>query len=147
MNTDQKAVAKTTPKNSIRDLLQGDEFKRQVSKVLPRTITPERFARVALTATFRNPRLLECSRESLLQCLMDLSSMGLEPDGRRAHLIPFKDKRSGELICTLIIDYKGIAELVRKHGDVAHIHCDVVGENDEFACRFGTAGKLEHVPT
>ncbi len=145
MNTDQKAVAKTTPKNSIRDLLQGDEFKRQVSKVLPRTITPERFARVALTATFRNPRLLECSRESLLQCLMDLSSMGLEPDGRRAHLIPFKDK-NGVYQCSLIIDYKGIAELVRRHGDVAHIHCDVVGANDEFQCRFGTGGKLEHTP-
>ena len=146
MNTDQTAVAKTTPKNTIRDLLQGDEFKRQVAKALPRTISPDRFARVALTATFRNPKLLNCTRESLLQCLMDLSAMGLEPDGRRAHLIPFKDKRSGDLICTLIVDYKGIAELVRRHGDVAHIHCDVVGENDQFEYRFGTGGKLEHVP-
>jgi recombination protein RecT len=132
MNTDQTAVAKTTPKNTIRDLLQGDEFKRQVAKALPRTISPERFARIALTATFRNPKLLNCTQASLLQCLMDLSAMGLEPDGRRAHLIPFKDKKSGDLICTLIVDYKGIAELVRRHGDVAHIHCDVVGENDHF---------------
>jgi recombination protein RecT len=141
MNTDQKTVAKTAPKTSIRDILQGDEFKRQVAKALPRTISPDRFIRIALTATFRNPKLLNCSRESLLQCLMDLSAMGLEPDGRRAHLIPFKDQ------CTLIIDYKGIAELVRRHGDVAHIHCDVVGENDEFECRYGTGGKLEHKPS
>jgi recombination protein RecT len=140
MNTDQKAVAKTSPKNTIRDILQGDEFKRQVAKALPRTISPDRFIRVALTATFRNPKLLNCTRESLLQCLMDLSAMGLEPDGRRAHLIPYKDQ------CTLIVDYKGIAELVRRHGDVAHIHCDVVGEHDQFECRFGTSGKLEHVP-
>jgi recombination protein RecT len=146
MNTDQKAVAKTTPKNTIRDILQGDEFKRQVSKALPRTISPDRFVRIALTATFRNPKLLNCTRESLLQCLMDLGAMGLEPDGRRAHLIPFMDKRSGNLECTLIVDYKGIAELVRRHGDVSHIHCDVVGENDAFECRFGSHGILDHTP-
>jgi recombination protein RecT len=143
---DQKTVAKTTPKSTIRDILQGDEFKRQVAKALPRTISPDRFIRIALTATFRTPKLLDCSRESLLQCLMDLSAMGLEPDGRRAHLIPYRNKKTGELICTLIIDYKGIAELVRRHGDVAHIHCDVVGENDAFEYRFGTGGLLEHKP-
>ena len=146
MNTDQTAVAKTTPKNTIRDILQGDEFKRQVAKALPKTIAPDRFVRIALTATFRNPKLLNCSQASLLQCLMDLSAMGLEPDGRRAHLIPFKDKRSGEIICTLIVDYKGIAELVRRHGDVASIHCDVVGENDHFEYRFGSHGALDHKP-
>jgi recombinational DNA repair protein RecT len=72
---------------------------------------------------------------------MELSAMGLEPDGRRAHLVPYKDE------CTLLLDYKGIAELVRRYADVVHIHCDVVGENDHFEYRFGTGGKLEHVPS
>lgn len=143
MNTDQ---AKTTPKNTIRDLLQGDDFKRQIAKALPRTISPDRFARIALTATFRNPKLLNCTRESLLQCLMELSAMGLEPDGRRAHLIPRKNKDTGDLVCTLMVDYKGIAELVRRHGDVSSIHCDVVGENDHFEYRFGSHGALDHKP-
>ena len=104
-----KELAKT-PKSLIRDVLQGEEFKRQIARALPRTMSPERFARIALTATYKNPKLLNCTRESLLQCLMELSAIGLEPDGRRAHLIPFKDQ------CTLIIDYKGIAELIRRNG-------------------------------
>ena len=140
MNIDRTVVK---PK-SIRDVIQGDEFKRQIAKVLPKTISAERFARIAITATFRQPKLLECSEASLLKCLMDLSAMGLEPDGRRAHLVPFKDRNNG-YHCSLIVDYKGIAELVRRHGDVAHIHCDCVHENDDFECSFGTGGRLRHV--
>jgi recombination protein RecT len=127
-------------KLQIRDLLQGEEFKRQVARALPRTMNPERFARIALTTTYKNPKLLSCTRESLRECLIELSAIGLEPDGRRAHLIPYGEK------CTLIIDYKGIAELIRRNGDVSYIHCDVVGENDTFVCRFGTGGRLEHIP-
>lgn len=134
-----KQVAK--PKAQIRDLLLGEQFRSQIVKALPRHMNPERFARIALTATYKNPKLLNCTQESLLNCLLELSAIGLEPDGRRAHLIPFKDQ------CTLLIDYKGIAELVRRNGDVAYIHCDVVGENDHFDYRFGTGGKLEHIPS
>ena len=103
-------------------------------------MSPERFVRIALTATYRNPKLLSCSQESFFNCLMQLGAMGLEPDGRRAHLIPFGNE------CTLIVDYKGIAELLRRNGDVAAIHCDVVGSNDTFEIRFGTRGILDHVP-
>src|SRR4029077_7715249 len=99
-----------------------------------------RFTRMALTATFINPKLIHCTQVSLFNCLMRLCELGLEPDGRRAHLIPYGDT------CTLLIDYKGIAELIRRNGEVAHIHCDVVGVNDYFEYRFGTGGKLEHVP-
>lgn len=66
-----------------------------------------------------------------MQCLLDLSSYGLEPDGRRAHLIPFGDK------CTLIIDYKGLAELAMRTGIVSKLHADVICENDEFAYDMG----------
>jgi recombination protein RecT len=134
------------PKAQIRDLLLGEKFKSQIVKALPRHMNPERFARIALTATYKNPKLLDCTQESLLNCLLELSAIGLEPDGRRAHLIPFKDNRTRTTVCTLLIDYKGIAELLRRNGDVAYIHCDVVGENDHFLYRFGTGGKLEHIP-
>jgi recombinational DNA repair protein RecT len=74
-----------------------------------------------------------------------LGGWGIEPDGRRAHLIPFYHKDRG-YECTLIIDYRGISEVLRRNGDVSAIHCDVVGENDQFEIRFGTRGILDHVP-
>jgi recombination protein RecT len=119
------------PKNDIRSLIGSDKFREQVAAALPAHLTPERFARVCLTALTRTPKLMECTRESLLRCLMDCSALGIEPDGRRAHLIPFgKD-------CTLIIDYKGLVELIRRSGEVAAIRAETVCEADEFAWENG----------
>jgi recombination protein RecT len=116
----------------IRSLIASDKFKEQCAAALPKHLTADRFARVALTALTRNPKLRDCTRESLLRCLMDCSALGIEPDGRRAHLIPYKDQ------CTLIIDYKGLIELVRRSGDVAAIRAETVCENDGFDWENGT---------
>jgi recombination protein RecT len=116
----------------IRSLIASDKFKEQCAAALPKHLTADRFARVALTALTRNPKLQDCTRESLLRCLMDCSALGIEPDGRRAHLIPYKDQ------CTLIIDYKGLIELVRRSGDVAAIRAETVCENDGFDWENGT---------
>src|SRR5262245_17395951 len=138
-------IAKKSARTEMRDLLQGENFKRQLAAALPNAISPERFVRIALTATYKNPKLLQCSQESFFNCLLQLGAMGLEPDGRKAHLIPFFHKDRG-YECTLIVDYRGIAEVLRRNGDVSAIHCDVVGENDQFEIRFGTRGILDHVP-
>lgn len=123
---------------TIKGWLQSQQFLAEVARALPRHMTPERFVRIALTATTRTPDLLNCTPASVLRCLMDLSALGLEPDGRRAHLIPYKrNQKSGNgwvttLECQLIVDYKGIVELVLRSGDVSRIHADVVCENDDF---------------
>jgi len=64
---------------------------------------------------------------------MQLSQWGLEPDGRRAHLIPFRNNKRGTVECQLILDYKGLVELAMRSGTVANIHADVVCENDQFS--------------
>jgi recombination protein RecT len=106
-----------------------------------------RFIRAALNTTMRQPELLQCTQESFFRCMLDLSSYGLEADGRRAHLIPFRNsKNGGQLECQLIIDYKGIAELVRRSGDVSYIHADVVYERDEWDFAYGPGAFLKHKP-
>lgn len=122
-------------KNDLRSFIASDTFKNQVALALPKHMTPDRFARVALTAITRTPKLLDCTRESLLKCLMDCSQFGLEPDGRHAHLIPYKDT------CTLIIDYKGMIALARRSGQVAVFRAELVKENDSFSWRNGV---VEH---
>jgi len=120
-----------TQKKDIRSFIAGDIFKEQLALALPKHMTPDRFARVALTAMTKTPKLLECSRESLLRCLMDCSSFGLEPDGRHAHLIPYGTT------CTLILDYKGLIALARRSGNVALIRAELVKENDAFSWKNG----------
>jgi recombination protein RecT len=138
--TQNKVVTKPQTRKELKELLQGETFKRELGALLPRTMSPERFVRIAFQAIHRNPDLLKCSQESFFNCLLQLGAMGLEPDGRRAHLIPFGQE------CTLVVDYKGIKELVRRNHDVSAMHCDVVGVNDEFTLRFGTHGVLDHKP-
>jgi recombinational DNA repair protein RecT len=58
--------------------------------------------------------------------------MGLEPDGRDAHLIPFRNGKTGNVDCTLIVDYKGIVKLVLRSGLVSCLHADLICENDMF---------------
>lgn len=129
-----------TKTKTLKDLIQSDRFKAEIAASLPRHLKPDRFARIAVTAVTRTPKLLDCTRESLFRCLLDLSAAGLEPDGRHAHLVPYgKD-------CTLILDYKGIVRLIRQSGEISVIHADVVHENDDFEFSHGTGGRLVHRP-
>jgi len=138
--TDQSLSRAPSAKAELRDWLQSEHFKRDLAATLPKFMEPDKFIKIAFQATFRQPKLLSCTKESFFNCLLQLAAMGLEPDGRRAHLIPYKD------VCTLIVDWKGIAELLRRNKDVVAMHADVVGLNDHFEVRFGTRGILDHEP-
>ena len=123
---------------TVRDLVI--RMKDQFALALPKHIDADRFTRVALTMINKNPKIGQCTRESLLACLMDCSALGLEPDGRKAHLIPYGEK------CTLIIDYTGRVDLARRSGEISDIHADVVCKNDSFEYSFGSEGRLVHKP-
>ncbi len=116
---------------SLKAILSSPAMKDQFAAALPSHLSPDRFARVAITALTRTPKLQQCTQESFMKCLLDLSAMGLEPDGRRSHLIPYGRE------CQLVLDYKGLVELARRSGDVVKIHSDVVCENDAFAHSMG----------
>lgn len=116
---------------TLKTTLNSDAMREQFARSLPKHLSPDRFCRIAITALTRTPKLQECTQESLMKCLLDLSAFGLEPDGRRAHLIPYKNT------CTLVIDWKGLAELAMRSGIVAKLHADVVCENDEFDFNLG----------
>jgi recombination protein RecT len=128
----------TNKKPSIKDHLNSDAFKQEVARVLPKHITPDRMVRTGLTAMIRTPELVKCTPESFLQCMMQLSQWGLEPDGRHAHLIPYGTT------CTLVLDYKGIVDLVLRSGSVRTIHADVVYEGDLFEYSLGEV--KQHTP-
>lgn len=133
MSTDtQITPAASNKPATIRSTLEGNAFKDAVAKALPKHLNAERFIRVALTAITRVPKLRDCDQASFFTALLNLSQLGLEPDGRHAHLIPFENRKRGVTECQLIVDYKGLAELAYRSGAISFIHADVVCENDEF---------------
>lgn len=135
------AIKAASPQQTVRELINSDRFKDEVARALPAHITPDRFIRVALTAMTKTPKLAECTQASLFQCLLSLSQLGIEPDGRRAHLIPYWNGKQQVTECSLIIDYKGYVELIMRTGKVSKIHADVVCEKDEFEYNIGEITK------
>jgi recombination protein RecT len=112
-------------KRTVRDLIESDKTKAEIAKVLPRHLTAERMTRVYVTAIMKNPDLLNCTPASLLNAIMICSQAGLEPDGRLAHLIPYKQ------IVQVIFDYKGLIALALRNG-MESLYGDKVCENDTF---------------
>ena len=111
---------------SIKELITTDAAKQQIAAALPDHMTADRQVRVALTALNKTPKLKNCSSSSFVECLMTCSELGLEPNGRHAHLIPYGDR------CTLIIDYKGLVLLAHQSGAVRDIKADVIYSGDLF---------------
>jgi recombination protein RecT len=120
-----------TQPQTVQSILANEAFQTQIARALPSHMTGDRMLRVAATAVRKNPKLGQCTPGSFAACMLTLSAAGLEPDGRRAHLIPYKDE------CTVIIDYKGLVELALRNGDIATIHADVVCDRDEFEFDLG----------
>lgn len=142
----QSPAVQTAPKpnaklalanGDLKGLINSDSMRQQFAAALPKHLSPERFCRVAITALTRTPKLAQCTPASFMRCLLDLSAFGLEPDGRRAHLIPYDNRKEGTTECQLIIDWKGKAELAMRSGVVSNLHADVVCENDVFSYNRG----------
>jgi recombination protein RecT len=133
------AIAKEPKKSlSIKEQLNSPDTLQQIARTLPKHMDADRMCRVALTALTRTPKLADCTKQSFFKCLLDLSSWGLEPDGRHAHLIPYGDQ------CTLVLDYKGIVQLAYRSGFVKNIHADVVRSGDVFEYNLGKVTR--HTP-
>jgi len=145
--TDSKAVGKTRPIDTFRELL--DKLKPQLQMALPKHVDVGRMIRICVTTLQRNPDLLACTQESVLGCLFQCAQLGLEPDGLLGHayLIPFRDNKNNRTICTLIVGYKGLLKLARQSNEIQSISARVVYSKDEFEYEFGLEDKLVHKPT
>jgi len=128
-------VTKPTAKNDFLSLLSSPSTDSQLAKVLPPNLTVERFKRIVRTAFLRNPSLQELEPASIMLSVMTLATLGLEPDGRMAHLVPFKGK------CAPMPGYMGYIARAKENG-VTGIHFDNVFLNDDFKFR-QTANGLE----
>ncbi len=134
--SNQLATAKQT--------LKSEAFIEAIGNVLPKHVSADRMSQIYITAITKIPQLAKCDQASLLKCLMSLSAWGLEPDGYHAHLIPFNNRKRGVTECQLILDYKGIVELIYRAGKISCIHADVVRKGDRFVY---SGGKVQdHLP-
>ncbi|HPM22038.1 MAG TPA: recombination protein RecT [Thermotogota bacterium] len=133
------------PYQNIQDL-----FKRmapEIAKVLPQHIKSDHLLRVAMTEIRKNPKLLECSSQSLLGALMLSAQLGLEPGILgHAYLIPYYNNKTKSTEVQFQIGYKGYIDLVRRSGELQTLDVHEVCRNDVFEYEYGLTPKLMHRP-
>ena len=114
------------------------KYKTQMEAALPRHMTADRMARIALTSLRVNPKLLNCTRESFYGSLMAASQLGLEPGiNGQCYLIPYK------ATCTLIPGWRGYMELLNRT-ERASAWTEAVYDGDEFDYALGTNPTIHH---
>lgn len=110
---------------------------------LPAHMNPDRLIKIAITAAAKNPRILDCDRESVMLSIMQAAELGLEPGGAlgEGYLVPYGKT------CQFIPGYRGMISLARRSGQIVSIEAHAVFEADEFLVEFGLDPKLVHKPT
>ena len=115
---------------------------KEIEKALPKHLTAERLARIAITAIRKTPRLGTCTKDSFMGSVMLAAQLGLEvntPLGQ-AYLIPYKQE------CTFQVGYQGIIELAYRTDRYKRIEAVEVYADDDFEYCHGTEQKLLHTP-
>src|SRR2546430_1462264 len=117
--------AQPQEQRNVKQLLE--RMKPEIQKALHSEAAVERLMRMYLTAIRLNPKLYECTDESLAAALLLSAQVDLEP-GPLGHvyLVPYGNE------CTWILGYTGIAELARRSGSVAGLDAEIVWDCDEY---------------
>ena len=144
----KQALAPQSQQTDIAALLRDPKLQRQMALALPKHISAERLARVALTELRRNPQLARCDQSSFLGSLMICAQLGVEPGGPLGHawIVPFRNGKTGKIEAQFILGYRGMIDLARRSGLIVSIEARAVYECDTFECRFGLDSDLKHVP-
>jgi len=144
-----KPTTQTDPGSNLLHMLR--RMLPEIQRALPRHVTPDRMARVAMTAVSTTPDLAICTVHSFVGCVMQAAQLGLEvntPLGH-AYLIPRRDKSlpANQRNCTLIVGYQGYIELARRSGMVASLYAYAVREGDAFEYELGLTPNVKHKPS
>jgi len=79
---------------------------------------------------------------------MTSAELGLELTGPLGHayIVPRYDKRSGGMVATFQVGWKGLIALAFRSGEIASMPIRTVYQNDTFNCIYGTRHSIIHEP-
>ncbi|CDS48947.1 Recombinational DNA repair protein RecT (prophage associated) [Polaromonas sp. CG9_12] len=132
----------TQPKSSAISTFSRtlERMKPQIALALPKHMSADRMARLALTAFSTNKDLQSCRTDTILASLMTATQLGLEPGiNGQGYLIPYKDT------CTFVPGWKGLVDLVARAGR-ATVWTGAVYGGDKFDYQLGDEPYCRHRP-
>lgn len=117
-------------------------YTSQIAQALPKHIKPERVIMMTVDVMERNPKLKECSPQSVLGSLMQAAVLGFRPSPAlgECYFIPYGKE------CQFQIGYRGWLSLARRSGEIKTVFAECVFANDHFKRTLGLFPSLEHEP-
>ncbi len=139
---------------TLADHLESDFFKRHLETVLPKHLTSERFASVAMRSLAKTPKLKDCTLRSVMGGIMEAAVLGLEIDTQgEAWLIPYNvshkgadDRWTKTLEAQLQVGVWGHMKLAHQSGRISGVQIDVKMVGEKWSFQKGTNGHLLHEP-
>jgi len=132
----------------VRKWFSDPNVQRQLALVVPSHLNMTKLLNDAFQLIKGNDYLLKCSKRSLIAGIMAMAELGLSARKElgQAHLVPFKNTKTGELDATLIIGYRGYIVLAKNTGEIGKVSAHAVYSNDQFSVKYGTDEYLHHEP-
>jgi recombination protein RecT len=108
----------------------------RIQALLPEKLRGEgrRFIRRAKFYFSADKKLMGCTPESLLRCVLEAAEAGLPLDGRLAHAVPFWSTELRGFEAQFIADYKGEIAVARRNGRIKDAYARIVHEGESFHC-------------
>lgn len=117
-----------------------DTFKPQLQLALPKHLTVDRMARLALTSFSTNEKLQACDPRTIAASIMTASTLGLEPGvNGQGFLVPYGRT------CTFVPGWKGLVDIVNRSGR-ATVWTGAVFDGDHFDYALGDRPFVQHRP-
>lgn len=142
----QNQNVQITPQKKMQSVLE--KMMPEIKKAVAKTMTPERFSRIALSLYNGNPVFWEADTTTFLSALMQSAQCGLEPNTvlGEAYVIPYKNNRAGTVDINFQVGYKGILKMAFNTGEYEAIYAHEVRKGDEFEYEYGLTKRLVHKP-
>lgn len=117
-----------------------EKFKGEIARALPKHLTADRLARIALTCFRKTPKLGQCDPRSVFAAVIMAAQLGLEPGlSGHAYLIPYGKE------CQFVPGWKGLVDLSSRAGR-SSVWTGAVYAGDEFSYALGDSPFVTHKP-
>lgn len=146
----ESAPPKKTPAEKEQNIITAlARYQKQIEKVVPRYITPDRMLRLVTGEINRTPLLKACSVMSIINGVTTAASLGIGIGPRMAYLVPFltTKKINGSFVrgyeATLMIDYRSKITLAKRCGVIIRPP-QLVFPGDEFQAQYENGALVIH---
>lgn len=130
--------------NMVSDFIKKNES--DFKTIIEKAFSSQEYMQILALCIMENPKLMQCSVDSIKQALLKSALMKLKPINGYASLVPYWNKEKRCYEAKFMEQYKGLLKLFHNSPLAVKIEVFEVKENDFFEYTLGTESKIIHRP-